>query len=368
MNYINSIHTIKIFNLMKHKKSLLSFNSAKFSKLSQFNKQSTTPQSNQQNKKIFQNFDSANSDRVKESENSKNSKSSSKSNSSFNSKKIDQNGRRNSPSKIITRREENIKVNLADDKNEYLKQLNLPEEKKYTKETYACMYYRHKLESEFDLFNLRNLLYSYIFAKQRTGKLHLNICDSYYSASNEEKNQKVQELLKLFDWIDIKLDFEEKLQKKIFESQRKEDYEKWLKFLIGQRDAYICFCKNYMKCDKNCFDSAENLSLKKDFYSNPEVMYVRFRNQNSEYKLFDYMEREDVVFDSSQYEDFLLYKNFNKQYTECFKRVVDDDVFNVTHIMEDKVIYKNLIKNRKASILTKMQFLQSILFSVRRNI
>ena len=49
------------------------------------------------------------------------------------------------------------------------------------------------------------------------------------------------------------------------------------------------------------------------------------------------MEREDVNFGSDSYEDFLLYKNFNRQYTECFKRVIDDDIFNVTHIMEDKV-------------------------------
>ena len=241
----------------------------------------------------------------------------------------------NKKQKIINRREETMKINLEE--NEFMKNLEKEEEKKFPQENYAKLYYRHKLENDFDLFSLRNLLFSYLFVKQRNGLLHLNICDSYYKATNEQKNNKVQELLKTFDWLDIKLDFDEKLQKKIFESQRKEDYEKWLKFLIGQRDAYICYCKNYMKCEGNCFDSNENINSNKDFSSNPEIMYVRFKNQNSEYKLYDYMERDEAFFGSESYEDFLLYKNFNKQYTECYKRVIDDDIFNVTHIMEDKV-------------------------------
>jgi hypothetical protein len=334
INSINSLNSIKFSNLIKNKKHLLTLNIANFSKVLQTNKQPTSTQNQQsQNKTIFKNFENSNTEnpKAKDSTNTKKLKN----NSKILDQKNPQDGKKKSAQKIITRKEEKIKINLADE--DYMKQFNLPEEKKFTKENYACMYYRHKLESEFDLFNLRNLLYSYLFAKQRTGKLHLNICDSYYSASNEEKNQKVQELLKLFDWLDIKLDFEDKLQKKIFESQRKEDYEKWLKFLINQKDAYICFCKNYMRCEKYCFHSAENLNFNKDFYSNPEIMYVRFKNQNAEYKLFDYMEREDIVFDSTTYEDFLLYKNFNRQYAECFKRVIDDDIFNITHIMEDKV-------------------------------
>lgn len=44
-------------------------------------------------------------------------------------------------------------------------------------ENYACVYYKFPIENEFNLFNLRNLLYAYIFVKQRNGKIYLNISD-----------------------------------------------------------------------------------------------------------------------------------------------------------------------------------------------
>jgi glutamyl/glutaminyl-tRNA synthetase len=162
--------------------------------------------------------------------------------------------------------------------------------------------------------------------------------------------------MKIFDWLDVQFDFEPKYQKKIFQSQREDDYTKWLKLLIGQRDAYKCFCKNYLKCEKHCFDSRENMEIEnQDFRANKDVMYVRFKNNNVEYKYYDYMEYEDKFFNSDNLGDFLLFKNFNNQFTEIFKRVVDDDIFSVTHIIEDKV-KSYLIIIRKLSILLKMPY------------
>jgi hypothetical protein len=55
------------------------------------------------------------------------------------------------------------------------------EEKKKSNllEVYASTYYKLSLSKEFDLFDLRNLFYSYLFVKQRNGHIYLNIDDSH---------------------------------------------------------------------------------------------------------------------------------------------------------------------------------------------
>ncbi len=143
--------------------------------------------------------------------------------------------------------------------------------------------------------------------------------------------------MQLLDWLDISLDFDDKLKPKIFESQRKDEYNKYLKHLIGQKDAYKCFCKNYSKCEGNCYESRENMEDSPDFVSNSEVMYIRFKNQKSSYKYYDYMNYQDKEFVSDDLGDFLLYKNFNGQFLDSFKRVIDDDIYSVTHVIEEKV-------------------------------
>jgi hypothetical protein len=47
-------------------------------------------------------------------------------------------------------------------------------------ENYAQVYYRYHLKKDFNLFDLRNLIYSYIFTRQRNGKILLNIVDSNF--------------------------------------------------------------------------------------------------------------------------------------------------------------------------------------------
>jgi nondiscriminating glutamyl-tRNA synthetase len=132
--------------------------------------------------------------------------------------------------------------------------------------------------------------------------------------------------------MNIELDFDKKY--KIFESQRVDDYSKWLKNLIEQRDAYICFCQNHQKCIKDCFDSVENKSynIEKD---NSEVIYTRLKNPNRTFKYFDYMKAEDKEYDSTAFGDFVLYKNYNSIFSDSFKRVIDDHMFEVTHIIDN---------------------------------
>jgi len=45
------------------------------------------------------------------------------------------------------------------------------------KENYASSYFRLNLKKEFDLLDLRNILYTYLFVRQRKGHIYLNIND-----------------------------------------------------------------------------------------------------------------------------------------------------------------------------------------------
>jgi len=51
--------------------------------------------------------------------------------------------------------------------------------------------------------------------------------------TDEEKNNSTEKFLKDLDFIGIDLTFNENLKNKLFESQRLENYEKWLKYLVG---------------------------------------------------------------------------------------------------------------------------------------
>jgi hypothetical protein len=50
-------------------------------------------------------------------------------------------------------------------------------EKPEIKEGYASSYYKLDLKKEFDLLDLRNILYTYLFVRQRNGHIYLNIND-----------------------------------------------------------------------------------------------------------------------------------------------------------------------------------------------
>lgn len=61
-------------------------------------------------------------------------------------------------------------------------EIPIPEDpmKKREEETYACVYYKYFMNSDFDLYKLRNILYSYLFVRQRKGNFYLNVCDANF--------------------------------------------------------------------------------------------------------------------------------------------------------------------------------------------
>jgi hypothetical protein len=82
-----------------------------------------------------------------------------------------------SKSEIVSLDFKEKQVNLPNTSNKENFHIN-PLNKEY--ENYAAVYFKYYLQKDFDLFSLRNLLYSYIFTRQRKGKILLNISDTAF--------------------------------------------------------------------------------------------------------------------------------------------------------------------------------------------
>jgi len=168
----------------------------------------------------------------------------------------------------------------------------------------------------------------------------------------------VEEFLILLDWLGIDIDFRKELKDALFESQRKDEYKKYTKHLFSNKEAFKCFCRNFIKCEKECCNSNENkdYNMNKDIFSleNPNgencFTFLRVKNPDKNMIAYDYMKNEDIGFESRVLGDFVLFKNFNKEFSEAYKRVVDDNIYGVTHLIDNKKNV-NMMKNE---MLTRM--------------
>jgi glutamyl/glutaminyl-tRNA synthetase len=184
--------------------------------------------------------------------------------------------------------------------------------------------------------------------------------------------------LKLLDWLGLDLDFKKELNNILFESQRKSHYEKYVNYLFGNKDAYKCFCKNYMKCEKDCLNSNENKdynnnTLENKLFTNDynndyinyndsqnNYNYLRLKGNDKNISCFDYMKNKDEKFNTSIFGDFVLFNNFNKEFTGTYKRTIDDSLYGITHVVENRnrinimkneIITRRLLLNRKKYLL-----------------
>ena len=147
----------------------------------------------------------------------------------------------------------------------------------------------------------------------------------------------------------------------LFESQRRDEYLKYVRHLYSQKDAYKCFCKNYRKCEKECCNSNENkdYNIKKvdisleDNHNN--YTFLRIKNPDKIFIAFDYMKNEDIEFESKSLGDFVLFKNYNKEFSDAYKRVIDDNIYGITHLIDIKQNF-NILKNE---MLTRILLFKS---------
>lgn len=249
-------------------------------------------------------------------------------------------------------------------------------------ENNPILYYELSLKKDFDIFDLRNFYYNYLVAKQKEGKLYINIDDSDIP-ENQRKNKLLMNFLKNLDYLG--LDFntlpgDEGKPASLFQSDRIQLYIKNIQFLIDNGSAFKCYCSVFEKCVSNCKSNAENAKptdFKNEIFDSTNdfsVKYIRinkaaaYDSLKESYKKVKFQKSasdksmelvipsvnyQEYLFTLSDFEDFPIYKNYSKQVSPSLRSAVDDVVHNVTlkiesgeYSVEKDFLLSNLLLSR----------------------
>lgn len=176
----------------------------------------------------------------------------------------------------------------------------------------------------------RTALYNYLFAKNNEGKFLLRIEDTDVERSKEEFTNLIMEDLQ---WLGIKWD-----EGPVFQSSRLNIYRKYAETLLERGLAYRCYCspqeleekrKKALKEGKKVgYDrTCREISTAREGKS-----AVRIKVPLSGETVFEDMLRGSISYQNNEIDDFIIVRR-NGLPTYNFASVIDDALFNITHII-----------------------------------
>lgn len=190
----------------------------------------------------------------------------------------------------------------------------------------------------------RTALFNYLFAKNQKGRFILRIEDTDKERSLQKWTGEIIEQLK---WMGIEWNEGPDIDGKFGpykQTQRLDIYEKYLKKLLDEDQAYYCFCTEEdlenkrqeqlgrgvaPKYDGTCARlSAEE--VKKNFAEKKSAV-IRFRVKSQKIK-FDDLVRGEVEFDTGLLGDVVIAKNLQSPLYH-FAVVVDDYEMQISHVI-----------------------------------
>jgi len=192
--------------------------------------------------------------------------------------------------------------------------------------------------------SVRTALFNWLFARQHRGVFVLRIEDTDTERSKPEYEK---DIIDNFKWLG--LNWDEGPDKggpfaPYRQSERKDNYKKYLEQLIAERKAYYCFCsKEQLEIDRQTMLSqglppkyigrCQNLSKEEveTKRSAGEASVIRFLVPDSEVSFNDLV-RGKVKFDSSLMGDIIIAKSINEPLYN-FAAIVDDELMQITHII-----------------------------------
>ena len=193
--------------------------------------------------------------------------------------------------------------------------------------------------------SLRTALYAYAYAKQNNGKFIIRVEDTDQKRLVEGAMNRTLQVFKDFNLFydegpDIGGQFAPYIQ-----SQRLNFYQKYIKQLLDQGDAYYCFCsaerldemrtvqkaaKKIPKYDRRCLKlSNEEVQTK---IKNGEKYVIRLKVPDNKNVTFNDQIRGKISFNTNEVDDQVLIKSDGIP-TYHFAVVVDDHLMQVSQIM-----------------------------------
>jgi glutamyl-tRNA synthetase len=164
--------------------------------------------------------------------------------------------------------------------------------------------------------NLRNAIYSYLFAKQNNGSFILRIEDTDQKRSN---NESVTDIIKTLT------DFDLQWNEFYIQSDRIELYRYYAHWLVQQGFAYICDCNDNESC--SCKYNQQN---KKDGCIRLNIDKVKELDQTT-ITIKDSIRKKPIQYSYKSLYDIILLKSDNYP-TYHLAATVDDHLMEVTHV------------------------------------
>lgn len=194
--------------------------------------------------------------------------------------------------------------------------------------------------------NIRTALFNWLFARHSGGSFIVRIEDTDVNRKVEGATEAILDSLR---WLGLDWDEGPEVGGNYgpyFQSQRLEHYQRIVRQLVGEGHAYPCYCseerltqmrtemaknkesmRNY---DRRCRNLSQEERAK--FEAQGIIPVIRFKIPLEGQTRFNDIIKNDVVFDNSNLDDFVLLKSDGYP-TYHLANVVDDHLMKITHVL-----------------------------------
>ena len=183
---------------------------------------------------------------------------------------------------------------------------------------------------------IRTALFSWAFARKNKGKFFLRIEDTDTDRSTPEAIDVIKDGMK---WLN--LDYDGDI---IYQTQRYEQYKKFINLLLDNGMAYYCYASKKELDDLRNSQIEKGLKPKYDGRWRPELgknlpnvpnninPVIRFKNPSTGKISWEDLVKNQITFDNEELDDFIISRSDGTP-TYNFCVVIDDWQMNVTHVI-----------------------------------
>ncbi len=190
--------------------------------------------------------------------------------------------------------------------------------------------------------NIRTALYSWLYARRKSGNFFLRIEDTDIYRNNKKY---IDYIFYVLEWLGLYWD-----KKPIYQSKRIYLYKKIISYMLNKNLVYKCYCSNKRleKIRKICLLNKikpryDNYCRKKKLDIKNKSYVIRFKNPLKGKVLFKDKVFGNISINNNELDDFIILRS-NGIPTYNFCVVVDDYYTSITHVIRGEEHINNTFK------------------------
>ena len=186
---------------------------------------------------------------------------------------------------------------------------------------------------ELHLGGARTALSNFLFARNRGGKFLLRIEDTDLERS---KKSHTKQIINSLDWLGLQFD-----EEIIYQSNRSEQYSKYLKLLLKSGAAYRCFASKEeleeIRKETNSYQYNGLWREKSDVEINEQIELgksytIRLKTPNNGFIVLKDMIYGDIKIQNNEIDDFIIMRSDGSPVYN-FTNTIDDHYMNISHVI-----------------------------------